>query len=79
MAVQSRVCGNFDKEGKVGIVVPQGGLHSLILGILAVKAIWLEQFMFDLKPRRLSILHADRTSGARGGLYFAESAPYLQF
>lgn len=52
MAIQSRVGGNFDKEGKVGIVVSQGGLDSLILGILAAKVIRLEQFMFDLKPRR---------------------------
>lgn len=42
MAIQSCVCGNFDKEGKAGIIVPQGGLDRLILGILVVKAIWLE-------------------------------------
>lgn len=76
MAMQSHVCGDLDK-GKVELVVPQGGLDSLILGILVVNAIWLEKFMVILKPGEL--LHADGTSGTQGGLYFAESTPHLLF
>lgn len=49
--MQSHVCGDFDKEGKVEIFAPQGGLGSLILGILVVNAMWLEKFIAVLKPR----------------------------
>lgn len=54
MAMQSHVCGDFDKEGKVEIVVSQGGLDSLILVIQVVTEIWLEKFIVVLKPREHS-------------------------
>lgn len=54
MAMQSHVCGDFDKEQKVEIIVPQGSLESLILGIQVVNQIWLEKFIFVLKPREHS-------------------------
>lgn len=52
--MQSHACGDFDKEQKVEIIVPQGGLESLILGIQVVNEIWLEKFIFVLKPREHS-------------------------